>query len=94
MRITETRKDFYSMKFISTRGSIQVRCDAAYAIKQGLADDGGLFMPESIPALTEEELKALMTKGYNERAAFIIGKFLTDYTYEELLADAEGAYAK
>ena len=81
------------MKFISTRGSGE-RVDAAYAIKTGLASDGGLFMPESIPQITEEELLLLADKSYEERAAYIIGKFLTDYTYEELLTDAKGAYAK
>ena len=81
------------MKFISTRGKTNERVSAAEAIKNGLAADGGLYMPESIPALAEGELNKLMTMSYNERAAHIIGKFLTDYTYEELLEDASGAYA-
>ncbi len=81
------------MKFISTRGKFDGRVDAAYAIKCGLAADGGLFMPESIPTLSCEELKSLMNKNYNERAAYIIGKFLTDYTYDELLSDANEAYS-
>ena len=82
------------MKFISTRGKFQQKVDAAYAIKCGLAADGGLFMPESIPALTGDELNSLMSRSYNERAAYIIGKFLTDYTYDELFEDANGAYAE
>ncbi len=82
------------MKFISTRGKFDGKVDAAYAIKCGLAADGGLFMPESIPTLTEEELISLRDKTYNERAAYIIGKFLTDYTYGELLSDAAGAYSE
>ncbi len=82
------------MKFISTRGVSAERVDSAEAIKQGLAKDGGLFMPESIPTLTNEEFLSLKDKSYEERAAHIIGKFLTDYTYEELLDDAKGAYAK
>ena len=47
------------MKFISTRGNKE-RFDAAYAIKTGLASDGGLFMPEGIPAITKDELSELM----------------------------------
>ncbi len=82
------------MKFISTRGKFDGKVDAAYAIKCGLAADGGLFMPESIPSLTKDELISLKDKTYNERAAYIIGKFLTDYTYGELLTDACGAYAE
>ena len=50
------------MKFISTRGKFQQKVDAAYAIKCGLAADGGLFMPESIPALTGDELNSLMMR--------------------------------
>ena len=82
------------MKFISTRGVSRERVDAAEAIKLGLAADGGLFMPENIPTLSDNEFKALSDKSYEERAAYIIGKFLTDYTYEELIADAKAAYSK
>ena len=82
------------MKYISTRGRYTGRVDAAYAIKRGLAEDGGLFMPEDIPALTKDELLALSDKSYNERAAYVIGKFLTDYSHDELLEDACGAYAE
>ena len=82
------------MKFISTRGVSQERVEAAEAIKRGLASDGGLFMPEEIPTLTCEEIMALADKTYEERAAYIIGKFLTDYTYDELLEDAKNAYAE
>ncbi len=81
------------MNFISTRGIFKGKVSAAEAIKTGLASDGGLFMPEEIPAFKEGELKELMTKSYNERAAIILGKFLSDYTYDELYEDAEGAYA-
>ena len=82
------------MKFISTRGVSKERVDAAEAIKQGLASDGGLFMPENIPSLTKEEIISLADKTYEQRAAYIIGRFLTDYTYDELLEDAKGAYAE
>ncbi|MBE6635135.1 MAG: threonine synthase [Ruminococcaceae bacterium] len=81
------------MKFISTRGNGEERVSSAQAIKQGLASDGGLFMPENIPTLTSDELLMLQEKSYPERAAYVIGKFLTDYTYEELLCDASEAYS-
>ena len=82
------------MKYVSTRGMIEESVCSAYAIKTGLASDGGLFMPESIPTLTKNEISDMMSESYPERAARILSKFLTDYTYEELLIDAEGAYAK
>ena len=82
------------MKYVSTRGIFTEKVDSAYAIKHGLADDGGLFMPESIPLLSDEELLDLTDKTYSERAAYVIGKFLTDYTYSELLEDAMAAYSE
>ncbi|MBE6644557.1 MAG: threonine synthase [Ruminococcaceae bacterium] len=81
------------MKYISTRGKATERVDAAYAIKTGLASDGGLFMPESIPELNESEIKLMINESYPQRVARILSAFLTDYTYEELLSDAEAAYS-
>ena len=82
------------MKFQSTRDISAAKLSAAQIIKQGLAVDGGLFVPESIPSLTAEEIEALCHADYPTRAAKILGKFLTDYTEEELLADCREAYAE
>ena len=82
------------MKFQSTRDLKAEKLSAAQIIKQGLAADGGLFVPESIPTLTFDEIKALCNADYPTRAAKILGKFLTDYTEEELLADCRAAYAE
>ena len=81
------------MNYISTRGNGGVTT-AAGAIKQGLAGDGGLFMPERLPALEKGELARLSAMSYPERAATVLGKFLTDYTYEELLEDCSEAYSE
>ncbi len=80
------------MRYISTRGADTEGVSSAMAIKSGLASDSGLYMPEQIPKLTESELLTLKDKSYPERAAYILSKFLTDYTYDELLEDAKGAY--
>ena len=82
------------MMYQSTRDASHKKYSAAEVIKMGLAPDGGLFIPESIPALTTEEIAALCGDSYPVRAAKILGKFLTDYTYEELLSDCEAAYAE
>ena len=82
------------MLYQSTRDASHKKYSAAEVIKMGLAPDGGLFIPESIPALTTEEISALCGDSYPVRAAKILGKFLTDYTYEELLSDCEAAYAE
>ena len=81
------------MKYISTRGAEAEGVSSAYAIKTGLASDGGLYMPREIPQIDLEYIKELSNLSYPERAAKILSLFLTDYTYEELLDDAQGAYS-
>jgi len=81
------------MNYISTRGNGGITT-AAGAIKQGLASDGGLFMPEKLPVLENGEIAKLSKMTYPERAATILAKFLTDYTYEELLSDCTEAYSE
>ncbi len=80
------------MKFYSTRGFGPV--SGAEAIVRGLAPDGGLFVPESFPALTTENIADLAELPYEKRSAYIMSLFLTDFTYEELLSYTEKAYAK
>ena len=82
------------MKYISTRGQDKEGVSSAYAIKTGLAFDKGLYMPDRIPSLSMEEIENLMEKSYPERAAAILTKYLSDYSYEELLEDAEAAYER
>ena len=55
------------MKYVSTRGAHKDGVSAAYAIKTGLASDGGLFMPEVIPQINEDCIKALIPLSYPER---------------------------
>lgn len=81
------------MNYFSTRsGANASPKTSAQAIKQGLAQDGGLFMPESIPQIDMDFIKSLCGLSYHERAAKILSLFLTDYTYEELLDCADKAY--
>ena len=81
------------MKFVSTRAlNNKKEYSAAEVIKQGLAPDGGLFVPTEIPALTGEDLDRLAGMTYPERAAEIMGLYLMDYTREELLSAANAAY--
>ena len=82
------------MLYKSTRSQADATHSAAEIIKQGLAGDGGLFVPESIPTLSMAEIETLCRDSYPVRAAKILAKFLTDYTYEELLADCEAAYSE
>ena len=82
------------MKYISTRTLNSEKIESAQAIKQGLANDGGLFVPDSMPVLSDNDIKTLCEKSYPERAAYILSQFLTDYTYEELLSDCREAYSE
>lgn len=82
------------MKYYSTRDKEQIKFNSAQVIKQGLATDGGLFVPDEIPAISREDIEALCKVSYPERAAWVLSKFLTDYTYEELLDDCNGAYSE
>ena len=82
------------MNYVSTRGIEKEKVSSAYAIKTGLAGDGGLYMPEEIPQLSYEEITSLLGATYPERAAAILSRFLTDYTKEELLTDATLAYSE
>lgn len=83
------------MKYISTRdtgtGSGK---SSAYVIKKGIADDGGLFVPQSFPELDEDYFKALCDKDYIGRATDILKLFLSDYSEEELFEAASGAYSE
>ncbi len=82
------------MKYTSTRQASLDTVSSADAIKRGLAPDGGLYMPTWLPTLTLSEVEALMESDYAARAAYILGKFLTDYSHEELMSDCTAAYAE
>ena len=81
------------MKYISTRGAEAQGVSSAYAIKTGLASDKGLFMPECIPTLSIKEVEELIPLSYPERAAKILSKYLSDFSYEELIEDTTLAYS-
>ena len=82
------------MKYFSTRDQQQNSFDSAVVIKKGLAADGGLFVPDSLPSVTREEIEEMCSMTYAERAARVLSKFLTDYTYDELLEDCKKAYCE
>ena len=84
------------MKYRSTRdyNSLPHTVSAAQAIKEGLAPDGGLYIPCEIPALTADDMTALAAMSYEDRAAYVLGKFLDDYDREALVSDCHAAYSK
>ena len=76
--------------YLSTRGDRE-KVTASMAVLRGLAPDGGLYVPERIPALPGS-LSDLCAMDYRRLACEIMGLFFTDYTPEELKACAEKAY--
>ncbi len=82
------------MKYFSTRDENKNSFDSAVVIKRGLAADGGLFVPDSLPSLSREDIEKMCKQAYPERAATVLSKFLTDYTYDELLTDCTQAYCE
>lgn len=74
----------------STRG-LENNVPASLAIIKGIAEDGGLFVPTAIPKLNID-LDKLAKMNYKEIAYFILSKFLTDFTEEELKYCIEKAY--
>lgn len=79
-----------NLLYKSTRNSDKT-VTASEAILKGLADDGGLFVPEYIPKLdvTMDELKGMT---YQETAYAVMKQFLTDFTEEELKHCIASAY--
>ena len=80
------------MFYNSTRNS-NVKVSSAEAITQGISVDGGLFVPESIPQLTLDEIKAIGDMSYADRAAYIFAKYLTDFTEAEIHHCTDNAYS-
>lgn len=74
----------------STRNGSE-RVTASQAILKGLAPDGGLYMPETIPSL-DIDMDVLTKMNYQEIAYEVMKLFLTDFTEEELKACINSAY--
>ena len=79
------------MNYRSTRNSA-LKVTSAHAITKGLSDEGGLFVPESIPQFTKDELLAMCDKSYADRAYDIFSRLLTDFTPEEVRHCVDSAY--
>ena len=72
------------MNYVSTRNS-QKNYTFKDIFLKGLADDGGLFVPESIKQFKREELNNLNSLSYNDLAAEIIYPFIGDFMSKDEL---------
>ncbi|MBE6949366.1 MAG: threonine synthase [Ruminococcaceae bacterium] len=71
------------MRYQSTRDK-SISFTSAEAIARGLSRDGGLFVPEEIPAITIEEIEKLCGMKYQDRAVYVMKKYLDDFSEAEL----------
>ena len=84
------------MKYVSTRGEAP-SLDFAEVTLAGLASDGGLYVPESWPQFSADEIAAMRGLPYAELAARVmepfVGDSLTPERLRELTAKAYGRFA-
>lgn len=83
------------MQYISTRGRAPV-LTFEEAMLTGLARDGGLYVPESIPEFSAAEIKAMAGKSYEEIAFKVmrpfVGDCFTDAEFTDLIARAYAGF--
>ena len=82
------------MRYVSTRGG-SAPLDFRFVTLAGLAPDGGLYVPESWPQFSADEIRALGKLNYAETAAVILKPFVGDCLSEaELLELTTAAYGR
>lgn len=79
-----------AIKYISTRGD-KNSISASSAIVKGIADDGGLFVPETLPKI-DFSLEKILDYSYQELAYEVLKLIIDDFTEEELKYCINNAY--
>ncbi len=82
------------MKYRTTRTAGAARFSPADVILRGLAPDGGLFMPDTIPALKAEDFLSFAALPYPALAAKILAMYFDCFSEDDLRKDAEEAYGE
>ena len=80
------------MKYQSTRGQVK-NIPFKQAVMMGLAEDGGLLLPETIPRLTPGDLEALAKLAYPELAFQLMSYFIEDIPAADLKEMIDRSYA-
>ncbi len=80
------------MKFYSTRNK-KAEVSGAEAVMRGISEEGGLFVPQSFPVFSSEQIKAFCGAPYEEVATEIIGAFLPELK-NELPEYTRAAYSR
>jgi threonine synthase len=75
LQINNTPGDIHMIEYVSTKGGISpVPFDEA--VLQGFAPDGGLFVPETIPRISQESLNEWSVLGYTDLAFEVLSLFI------------------
>ena len=77
------------MKYISTRNKDKV-VSSSKAIIQGLAEDGGLYTPQTLNQ--KVDLSSTLKMNYLELAQYILSLFLSDFSHEQIQQCVQNAY--
>ncbi len=77
--------------FYKSTRSNDINITSSEAIVRGLASDGGLYVPVTFPTL-EKSFDELANMNYRELAFYIIKRFFTDFSDDELLNCVNSAY--
>jgi threonine synthase len=84
------------MKYISTRGTGGNPNDAPRAfcdiLLEGLAPDGGLYLPQSYPALSNDDLQTMRGMAYPDLAFAVISRFVDDIPEADLKVILDKTY--
>ena len=81
------------MRYVSTRGGAKPQPFTGILL-EGLAPDGGLFLPEEFPKLAPADLSAMRRMSYAELAFAIVSKFADDIPADDLKRLAAATYTK
>lgn len=83
------------MKYISTRGEAPV-LGFSDALLAGLARDGGLYLPETYPQFSAEDIRALRGKSYVEIALAVLSPFVNGEIpaaeFEKMVRESYGSF--
>lgn len=80
------------MRYRSTRGAVE-GLSFEDAVISGLAEDGGLIVPESLPFFTEKDLKHMSQLSYTQMMLEIMKRFMGDFPVKDMAGIIERSYA-
>jgi len=81
------------MRYVSTRGAARPPAFSEIVL-EGLASDGGLFVPEALPRLGAKELAAMRGMNYAGLALAVLSRFADDIPAADLKGLVEKTYTK